>query len=332
MTSDKPKFSIVLAAYNVEFTILFTLGSLEAQSFKDYEVIVINDKSTDNTDNLIQSFLNATAIDKIIYIKNIKNTGLSEVRNLGISKASGEYLLFLDGDDAYHFDSLYLLNQRINNFNIKPEALFFSAATFLESIDCGLATYEVKNYAFNKGYNRIDLGNQLVEGLNWLKVAVENNTYFDNACLILIKKEFLLKNNIKFVPGLIFEDTLFTREILINSKKISISDDLILLRRIAEGSIMRSPLTNAKIKSRFYITKCLLHKYWSSKDKFFYSDSLKMLLINLKLIKNSDYLLIKYIFDYSIIFFFYEDKKVRNLILNTLKIDLKKILGYTHYV
>lgn len=98
-----PTISIVIPAYNVERTILETLESLQKQSFSDFEIIVINDGSTDRTLEVIK-----TVKDSRISVFSYSNGGLPVARNRGISKAKGEFISFLDADDLWTPDKLEL--------------------------------------------------------------------------------------------------------------------------------------------------------------------------------------------------------------------------------
>lgn len=95
-----PKISVIIPAYNVEKYIEKTLKSLIDQTFKDFEAIIINDGSTDNTEKIIKEVLQDTKFQwKLI---NQENQGVSVARNRGIIESKGEYICFLDGDDYYH--------------------------------------------------------------------------------------------------------------------------------------------------------------------------------------------------------------------------------------
>jgi glycosyltransferase involved in cell wall biosynthesis len=98
-----PKISVVVPAYNVCNYIEDTLKSLECQTFQDFEVLIVNDGSTDNTANVVQPFVERDSRFKLLHKKN---GGLSSARNYGINYAVGEYIALLDGDDTYHPDKL----------------------------------------------------------------------------------------------------------------------------------------------------------------------------------------------------------------------------------
>ena len=93
----RPGISIIIPAYNVEAYIRSTLESVKKQTYKSIEVIVVNDGSSDSTAEIAKQTLADAEFPWIVIDQ--KNRGVSAARNIGLSKASGEYVLFLDGDD-----------------------------------------------------------------------------------------------------------------------------------------------------------------------------------------------------------------------------------------
>jgi len=92
---NSPLVSIIMPAYNAERYIKESIGSTLNQSYENLELIIINDGSIDETENIIKSFTDK----RIIYIKQ-KNMGVSEARNRGLTIAQGKYITFLDADDV----------------------------------------------------------------------------------------------------------------------------------------------------------------------------------------------------------------------------------------
>lgn len=100
MTASTPVVSIILACYNSQHTIARTIDSILAQSFKDWELIVVDDCSSDSTPCVIKQY--ADKDSRITYLKTEKNTKApSSPRNIGIGYASGKYLAFVDSDDIW---------------------------------------------------------------------------------------------------------------------------------------------------------------------------------------------------------------------------------------
>ena len=104
--------SVIIPLYNKEHFIRKTIQSVLNQSYTDYELIIINDGSTDNSLAVAKTFC-----DPRINIIDKKNGGVSSARNLGISVAKGEYISFLDADDIWHQDFLLEMDRLIQKYN-----------------------------------------------------------------------------------------------------------------------------------------------------------------------------------------------------------------------
>lgn len=93
-----PKISVIVAVYNLEKYITECLESIRHQTYTDYEVIIVNDNSTDKSAEIISNYISEYKLDNFILI-NKENGGISSVRNKGIEFAQGEWITFIDGDD-----------------------------------------------------------------------------------------------------------------------------------------------------------------------------------------------------------------------------------------
>lgn len=116
--NEKPKVSIIIPCYNCADFIDETLECLVAQTYKNFEVVCINDGSKDTTLEHLEKWENSGKLK--ISIINQENAGVSRARNNGIKKAAGEYILFLDSDDRYHekFVEFMVINMEKNNTDI----------------------------------------------------------------------------------------------------------------------------------------------------------------------------------------------------------------------
>ena len=106
------RFSIIVPVYNMGNILSVSINSLLSQSFEDYEVIIVNDGSLDNTDEVCQQL--SKQHERIVYIKT-DNRGSGPARNTGIEVSRGEYLFFPDADDVVAPDALQRLNKIIEN-------------------------------------------------------------------------------------------------------------------------------------------------------------------------------------------------------------------------
>ncbi|MEP3420949.1 MAG: glycosyltransferase family 2 protein [Erythrobacter sp.] len=99
----KPTFSVIIPAYNAEATLRTTVASVLNQSFSDFEIIIVDDGSTDGT---LLAMLDAGCMDIRVRAVSQSNAGVSAARNFGVSLARGRFLAFLDADDQWTFDKL----------------------------------------------------------------------------------------------------------------------------------------------------------------------------------------------------------------------------------
>ena len=123
-----PSISVVIPLYNKENHIINTINSVLNQSYKNFELIVVNDGSTDNSLEIANKCLTNFENKKII---NQKNRGLSGARNTGVYKSEGELVAFLDADDTWHPDFLKHIYDLYINF---PEASLYGT-NYLEKYD-----------------------------------------------------------------------------------------------------------------------------------------------------------------------------------------------------
>lgn len=118
-------FSIVIPVYNKEKFVAKTLKSVLAQTFTDFEILIINDGSTDESETIIFDFKDP----RIRYFSK-QNEGVSVARNFGIEKAVSEYICFLDADDYWYPNFLEIMNQYIQKF---PDEKIFASAIEIET-------------------------------------------------------------------------------------------------------------------------------------------------------------------------------------------------------
>ena len=120
--------SVIIPAYNIDKYLAETLDSVLAQSYTYFEVVIINDGSTDRTLEIAQKY---AAKDDRIQVVSQANQGVSAARNHGIRVTTGELLAFLDGDDRWHSNKL---NAHINHFHeVKNLGMSFAKVAFIAS-------------------------------------------------------------------------------------------------------------------------------------------------------------------------------------------------------
>lgn len=172
------KFSVIIPLYNKEKYIINTLKSAINQTFNDFEIIIINDSSTDNSLELVQNIKN----DKI-KIYSIKNSGVSFARNFGIGIAEGDYIAFLDSDDLWLPNHLETINQMIHSY---PHCgLYFTAYNMLFPNGTYKSCYKIPNcketIVFDNYCNMVMLSGGYTPC--WTSVIVIKKNIFKNGLL-----------------------------------------------------------------------------------------------------------------------------------------------------
>lgn len=171
-----PFFSVIIPCYNAEETLMETLSSVACQSFKDFEVIIVDDGSTDSTPHIADGFVKA--YNNFRYIRT-PNRGPSEARNLAaFSYAQGSILAFLDADDVWYENKLLRMAE-IFNAKEAPDAAFANVGFFRENNEIG-------KYGAKSGVLPITIGNLSVFSfLNGNPVCTMSN-------MVVRKSSFLI--------------------------------------------------------------------------------------------------------------------------------------------
>ena len=207
----KDLISIIVPAYNVEKYISKCIESLINQTYKNIEIIIINDGSRDNTENIIKKFKDK----RIKYYKNV-NQGIGKTRNFGIDKSNGEFLMFIDSDDFLDIRACEILHNKI-----KEEKLDLVICDFYKIYD-NLVKEEVKLGSFECTClkNKPEL-------INIINLSPWNKMYKSN----LIKD-----NNIRFIENKKYEDVPFLAKALVCSRKIGKVDECLNYYAIHDSS------------------------------------------------------------------------------------------------
>ena len=210
----KKRFSVIVSAYNIETYIERAINSILNQTFTNYELIIINDASKDATLEKINTFKDP----RIMVINNEKNLGLGAVRNIGIAKATGEYIVHLDGDDALYEDTTL---ERINNLigKDKPDIVYLGFK------DVG-------------GFNKIHLSTA-ENSTKEARLMCDTNFSVPSKCW---RRDFLLENNIKFKENIYYEDMVYSITATILAKSYKYGEfPTFKYYRNRKGSIMSTP-------------------------------------------------------------------------------------------
>ncbi|MBD1490989.1 glycosyltransferase family 2 protein [Weissella confusa] len=188
-----PKLSIIINAYNVEQYIQQAVDSVLGQSFDDFEVILIDDKSTDKTREIITNIRDS----RVVKFLQTRNMGLGAGRNFGIDHAKGEYVMFLDGDDILEED---ILSQVASNLRDDTDLYIYNYVRF-----------------YPDGTNE---KSQLGGEPNQMYVGATNKVYASGVI-----------NGVRFAENTYFEDTSFALLAYLNARKVAFFEESLFMYR-----------------------------------------------------------------------------------------------------
>lgn len=254
-----PYISIIVPVYNVENYVDACIESVVNQSYTDFELICINDGSTDASLEILNKW---KSIDSRIIVVNQKNQGLSAARNKGIEVAIGQYVCFLDSDDMLAEDALSCLYQVISQNDV--QMVGFETAPLLYETDSLRKKDPNKEeyYRIKYDYQGIQTGRKL------LVEFIEHGDFVESAWLMLISREWLNQQNIRFVPGAYYEDSAFALEVYFHANRVMHIKDKLYIYRVREDSIMTQKYTFKHLKWRIWqFNESLRHIFTSAKDE-----------------------------------------------------------------
>lgn len=226
--------SVIIPVYNVEDYLHVCINSVLKQTYQDFEIICIDDASTDSSLDILEYF--AQKDSRVKVLKNDSRKGAGFSRNRGLEIAQGEYISFLDGDDWFSPNAFEILVEKAKKD--KLDLLIFKCVVFYEDPhEFGMEEYydmEFMNRFDNKVFNHFDLDKT--------KLFKISNAPWNK----LYRKLFLDENNIRFPnEDLIFEDNPFFYKAITSARRASILNLYLHNRRRRPNSVMT--LTNERL-------------------------------------------------------------------------------------
>lgn len=214
-------FSVILPVYNVEKYLNECVDSILKQTFNDYELILVDDGSTDNSSKICDELAEKYACIKVLHKKN---GGLSDARNAGTRIANGKYIVYVDSDD-FILSELFL-EKLAEKTSLNPDLIFYKFVKYHEKTakldECAFsyASAEKEDYYASK-----------------IKRLVEADAFYGMAWIKAIKRSVILDNNIEFEVGLLGEDMEWNYHIITHSCSMELIDEAFVAYRQREGSI-----------------------------------------------------------------------------------------------
>lgn len=200
------KFTIIIPTYNREHCIDRAITSVQNQTFTDFECLIVDDGSIDNTKALCK---NVTDIDSRFSYFFKENGDVSSGRNFGIEKANGDYILFLDSDDELEKDTLFVINDIIS-----------SSDQTINTVCFGMKGWNPASTICGRTITRDEIANKLMPV--HLEIIPKNDFLVrESSCNKCYRRQMLIDNNIRFPQNRkLWEDGIFVTNVLKHTKSL----------------------------------------------------------------------------------------------------------------
>ena len=264
--NPQPLISIIIPVYNVEKYLEDSINSIIKQTYRNIEIICINDGSTDSSLQILESFAKR---DKRIHIISQENYGASSARNARLKVATGKYVYFFDSDDILKEDALKLIIDELNRY--QSDIVLFDGTSIYETTEL-----EEKFPQYHTLYQRTATYPETYTGADMFVSLMDNHDLVVSVCLQCFRREFLTKNEITFYEGIMHEDMLFSIIALLLAKKTCHLQRDLYYRRLRNNSVMTSKTFKSSFNGYFV---CLIELIaFSHLNSDLFNDSLTIAL------------------------------------------------------
>lgn len=223
--------SIVVPVYNGERYLKECLDSVLGQPFEQWQMICIDDGSTDQSSRILGEYAEK---DRRIRVIRQENRGLSAARNAGIQAAQGKYLQFLDCDDRLAPGALKTLFEQAERQRL--DIVYYDGETFFDEDIKDDGQFVVYRELYTA---KADVP-EPVTGLQMFRLLYEAKSYRASACLQMLRRDFLEETGILFYEGILYEDNIFTLKTMTKARRASYCHQALYQRRMHAESIVTS--------------------------------------------------------------------------------------------
>lgn len=246
--------SIIVPIFNLESYISRCIESIVNQTYKNIEIILVNDGSTDASISIIRQY---AANDKRIIVIDKKNEGVSVARNIGIEQATGKYIMFVDGDDWIDYDMI----EKLVIIAEKSNSDFVGAGFVFEDIDINKKRFSPD------GFSPITF-----EGKEVLKNYLAGKYIWSSVWGGIYLLDTINKNNIRFVPEIKYaEDVFFTVNFMAFAKKIIVCEEHFYHVLVRSSSVTRNSIHELDKKKKRPDVEVFLKKnnLWNEYEEYY---------------------------------------------------------------
>lgn len=219
------KVSVIIPVYNVAPYLEATFKSLQEQTLRDMEIIVVDDGSTDGSEEIIKC--HAAADSRIVHVRQ-PNSGVSAARNAGTKLAHGDYIYFMDADDVIAPDALASAYSRA--VAMDADVCIFDADVMYED--------DAKPLSWNYRQANLMEEGRLYDGESVMNLMMDHHRYNCVVWLCFIRRSFYVSAGMNFYTGIIHEDQLFITKLYLRCNRICSLHRALVCHRVRRTSLI----------------------------------------------------------------------------------------------
>lgn len=229
--SPLPTVTVVVPMFKGEEFLGQALDSIASQSYPHLDVVCVDDGSPDNCEDIVADYAGSDSRFRLV---SQENRGLSESRNRGVAEATGDFVLFVDQDDAIHPETI--------------ETLVHLALTR----DTDVIVFNYREVPHDTDFGKLDMGQHrrsgdqppsVVSGKARLLSGFQEDWWEPRSQLLFLRKKFLNDTGLSFYPGILHEDNLFTYQVLLRTERLIELPEVFSFVRQTVGSMTRAKTT-----------------------------------------------------------------------------------------
>lgn len=269
------KLSFIVPVYNVAPYLRKCVDSLLAQDYDDYEIILVDDGSTDDSPQICDEYAKMSQESRVksqelppIRVIHQKNGGLSAARNTGIKAAKGEYICFVDSDDYWEENVLGSLMEQVERENLDVLRFDYQNVRTTDGQESKVKSQELKYEVFepNKAPRYIDRKNEIVAGETYLNTRMGYACY---AVMFILRRDIILNlqseeivppagkeiinhkseiDDCLFTPGIHFEDVDWLPRMMLRAERVNNTQTIVYNYLVRQGSITKTQGDKEKIR------------------------------------------------------------------------------------
>lgn len=232
------RFSIIVPVYNVEKYLEACIQSLANQEYSDYEVLLVDDGSTDASGIICDRFAEQYPKVKVVHRQN---QGVAAARNEGLEQAKGEYILFVDSDDYVDSDMCRRLDRILMDAH-NPETAVYGGTE--ENGECE------KHLE-----SPVKLNGKMFSGKEYLLCCYRENCLYNTVWMYAYKRSYLERYHLRFVEGILHEDVEFIMRSLLNVNVMIKAEVFPYHYRVRPGSISTQERKEKNVRDLFWVLR-----------------------------------------------------------------------------